>query len=74
MQNGVNGNNYILYVDQLKLNLYSYVYVLCFLRISKTQLSMTLKFHAFIHVRQRPNTEIYLYTYSLIAGPSSRAV
>lgn len=61
----VNSCNYSLYIDQFNLCFYSYIRVLLFLSIAKTQISVTLKFHAFIQGRQRRNTGIYLYIYYL---------
>jgi hypothetical protein len=60
-----NSCNYISYIDQLNLYFYSYARVLWFLRISKTQILMALKFHAFIQRRQMRNTGIYLYNHYL---------
>jgi len=60
-----NSCNYISYIDQLNLCFYSYVRVLWFLPISKTQISMALKFHTFIQRRQLRNTGIYLYNHYL---------
>jgi len=50
--------NYISYIDQLNLYFYSFLRVLWFVPVFKTQISMTLKFRTFIRRRQRRNTGI----------------
>jgi hypothetical protein len=57
----VNSCNYSSYIDQLNLYFYSHVRVLWFLSITKTQISMNIKFHTFIQRRQRRNTAVFFF-------------